>query len=120
VRRLVATTGCPTIDADLALFADVVLRADKNLLLLLRYSVCFRNWYVCGCLAVEAVRSAITPNPETYWRGIGYLEEAVCCYHMFDDKPLHGADAWNAFYDELAEEAAPRLPHAFPNRRNSL
>jgi len=111
VQRLVATTGCPTIDAELALFADVVLRADEEVAVLLRYSTRFRKWYACGCLAVEAVGGPVVPNPQMYWRGIGYLEDASYCYQIFADKPLHAYRAWNAFYNRLARRKSLRMQH---------
>lgn len=109
MQRLVATTGCPTIDAELALFADVVLRADREMAVLLRYSLGFRKWYACGCLAVEAVDARVVPNPDIYWRGVGYLEDATCCFRIFHDKPLRAYRAWNSFYNQLARKESLRL-----------
>ena len=111
MQRLVATTGCPTIDAELALFADVVLRADREVAVLLRYSLGFRKWYACGCLAVEAVRTPVTPNPQIYWRSIGYLDDAAYCYRIFNDKPLRAYRAWNGFYNQIARRSRLRLLH---------
>jgi hypothetical protein len=110
VQRLVATTGCPTIDAELAHYADVVLRADEDVIVLLRYSLRFRKWYACGCLAVEAAVSDVVPNPDIYWRGIGYLENAAYCYCVFDDKPLQNCGEWNRFYNRLAQPASLHQP----------
>ena len=103
MQRLVLTTGCPTIDAEVAVFADVVLRADANELVLLRYSRRFRRWYVCGCLSVNAAENGSIPEAELYWRGIGYVEDAAYGYIIFDDKPLRADWQWNSFYDRLAE-----------------
>jgi hypothetical protein len=111
VQRLVATTGCPTIDAELAVFADVVLRADREMAVLLRYSRSFRKWYACGCPAVEAVQRRVVPNPEMYWRGIGYLEDAACCFKIFEHKPLRACRSWNGFYNSLARSESLRLLH---------
>jgi len=109
VHRLVATTGCPTIDAELAMFADVVLRADHEVAVLLRYSLGFRKWYACGCLAVEAAGGKIVPNPDFYWRGIGYLEDAAYCYRILHHKPIRAFRAWNSFYNRLAQHGPLRL-----------
>jgi len=109
VQRLVATTGCPTIDAELATFADVVLRADSEVAVLLRYCLGFRKWYACGCLAVEAAETKVVPDPDLYWRGIGYVDIATYCYHIFDDKPLYAYDEWNEFYNRLAQRSSLRL-----------
>jgi hypothetical protein len=109
VHRLVATTGCPTIDAELARFADVVLRADREVAVLLRYSLGFRRWYACGCLAVEAVGGKVVPNPDMYWRGVGYLEDAAYCYKIFHNKPLRAYRNWNRFYNRIAQRHSLRL-----------
>jgi len=101
--RLITTTGCPTIDAELAHHGDVVLRATERELILLRYSMRFRSWYACGCLSVAAASVEEHPREaELYWQNIGYLESAACAYAMFPDKPARAAQRWNAFYDQVS------------------
>ncbi len=109
MQRLVATTGCPTIDAEVAAFADIVLESDDTELVLLRYSRRFRRWYVCGCPSVNAAENGYIPEAQIYWRGIGYVEDAKTCYIIFNDKPLRADWQWNGFYDGVAQQRSRRL-----------
>ena len=101
MRRLVTTTGCPTIDAELAPYADVVLRAGAEELVLLRYSSRFRCWYACGCQSVNAAAHSSIPDADMYWKRIGYVEDAAFAYAVFERKPLHAYRQWNDFYNDI-------------------
>jgi hypothetical protein len=46
-----------------------------------------------------------------YWRGIGYLEDAACCFKIFEHKPLRACRSWNGFYNSLARSESLRLLH---------
>lgn len=114
MQRLTASSGCPTIDAELSAFADVVLRADADELLVLRYAPYFRIWYACGCMSVNAaVRAGMhergIPGADVYWRGMGYLEDATFAYDTFNEKPLSQSQRWNAFYDRVHQTKSLRL-----------
>lgn len=97
------TTGCPTIDAEVARYADVVLGADQDEIILLRYAPRFGAWYVCGCKSVHAAANGCDiREAELYWRGTGYLVDAHLAYAQFEDKPLRRPWQWNALYDQVA------------------
>jgi hypothetical protein len=100
--RLVPTTGCPTIDAEVAVYADVVLRANTEEIVLLRYSAPFRSWYVCGCQSVEAAAGATIPEADLYWKRIGYVGDAAYLYAILDERPVRNPARWNATYDNIA------------------
>jgi len=110
MQRLVPTTGCPTIDAELAPYADVVLRSNADELVVLRYSPRFRCWYVCGCQSVNAAAQNSIPDADMYWKGIGYVADASFAYAIFTDKPLHAAGQWNSFYVAIAHRRPSEIP----------
>ena len=101
MHRLVLTTGCPTVDAKTAVDADVVLRADRDELVLLRYSPGFLSWYACGCLSVNAAEQETIPDAQLYWKGVGYVEDAVFEYAVFESDPLNAPEVWNDFYRKV-------------------
>lgn len=109
IARLVATTGCPTLDAEVATYADVVLRASREEVVLLRYAPRFRCWYVCGCQSVTAAERETIREAAFYWKGVGYVEDASFAYAFFLDKPLRADRQWNTFYRDLAGPRALRL-----------
>ncbi len=111
MRRLLATTGCPTIDAELATYADVMLRADASAIVVLRYSPGFRAWYVCGCPSVNAAEGTAIPDADMYWRGTGYVADAAQAFALFESKPVRSSRAWNALYNRIATSRPLRLLH---------
>lgn len=109
VQRLAASTGCPTIDAERATYKDIVLRADDDELLVLRYSSYFRLWYACGCMSVKAASNGVIRGADIYWQGVGYLENATFGYAIFEQKPLCQSARWNEFYDRVNATDSLRL-----------
>lgn len=109
MRRLVGTTGCPTIDAELAMYTDVVLRSDPDCAVVLRYSPGFRAWYACACPSVNAAETLEIPDPDMYWKGIGYVEDAAVAYAIFESKPFRSWRKWNTFYNRVATIPSLRL-----------
>ena len=112
--RVIPSTGCPTLDAELATFGDVVLRGNADELIVLRYSRRLRCWYACGCPSVHHAADSSNPDvpeipeAEIYWKGIGYLEDAAFAYAVFLQKPVKAHRQWNRFYRNISE--AQTLP----------
>jgi len=103
LQRLAVSSGCPTIDAERAAYSDIVLRANDDELLILRYSVYFRLWYACGCMSVAAATNGVIPDADLYWHGVGYVEDATFGYATFKEKPLQQSEQWNDFYDRVQQ-----------------
>jgi len=104
--RLVPSTKCPSIDAELALHACVVLYATKRQLVLLKYSKPFGCWYVCGFRAVGIAPDHRVPEAYYYWRNIGYMEEPNIEYITLSSAPPCSPDRWARLYETIALRVA--------------
>lgn len=109
--RLIPSTKCPSIDAELALRACVVLHASPLQLVLLKYSRPFGVWYVCGFKSVGSAPDGRVPEAYYYWRNIGYMEEPSFNYALLQRSPSRSPEPWARLYDTIAERITPLGPN---------
>ena len=102
--RLVPSTRCPLIDAELAIHANVVLYANEQQLVLLKYSRPFGVWYVCGFQGVCLVDADVIPEPHYYWRNIGYVETPSYNYALLQEAPQDSELEWAELYNSLVDK----------------
>lgn len=101
--RLVPTTNCPSIDAELSLHACVVLHASERQMVLLKYSRPFGVWYVCGFQSVASTPDGQVREAYYYWRNVGYVAEPSFSYALLKRSPSRSPEQWAEFYENIEE-----------------
>lgn len=79
--------------------AEIVIFANSNEICLLTYYPPDNCWYITGHQSVQSATGKVVPEANFYWRGVGYLNEALSSYGLLtEDDPI---SAWNDIYSDL-------------------
>lgn len=145
--RLVPSTKCPLIDAELALHSNVVLFANEQQLVLLKHCKPFGVWYVCGFQSVHAARGdvrnaspaaqraprrgkrrpppaqpsapRVVPDAYYYWRFTGYVEEPTYNYALLPKTPSRSESDWETLYEEIHDRIIAQCAQQQQQRRGA-